>query len=43
MVLVAPSVILPISAILPFATAISAWRRGAPVPSITVPFLINRS
>jgi hypothetical protein len=35
--------VLPISAILPSLTAISASRRGAPVPSITVPFFISRS
>src|SRR5437879_3791663 len=40
---VAPSPILPISAILPAATATSACRGCAPVPSTTVPFLISRS
>src|SRR4051812_4443021 len=43
MVLAALSLILPISAILPSLTATSAWRRSAPVPSITVPFLISKS
>src|SRR5690349_3749106 len=43
MILAALSLILPISAILPSLTAISASCRGAPVPSITVPFLISRS
>src|SRR5690242_11463316 len=43
MVRAAPSLILPISAMRPFATATSARVRGAPVPSTMVPFLITRS
>ena len=38
-----PSLILPISAILPPETAISATLPGAPVPSTIVPFLISKS
>src|SRR5580700_6804120 len=43
MVFFAPSFIFPISATTPSLTATSAIRRGAPVPSTTVPFLINKS
>src|SRR6266851_3943912 len=39
----APSVTRPISAILPPVMATSARRAGAPVPSTSMPFLINRS
>src|SRR5439155_3386640 len=43
MTLLAPSLTLPISAILPPATATSARYRGVPVPSTTVAFLISKS
>src|SRR5579885_2706834 len=43
MVRCAPPAILPISAIVPFLIPTSARRRGAPVPSTTVPFLTIRS
>src|SRR3984885_12712590 len=43
MVFLAPSFIFPISAMTPSLTATSAMRRGAPVPSTTVPFLISKS
>jgi len=42
MILAALTLTLPISAILPSLTAISASRRGAPVPSITVPFFYQQ-
>src|SRR5712691_11082540 len=39
----APSVTRPISSIVPPVMATSARRAGAPVPSTSMPFLINRS
>ena len=43
MIFFAPSATLPISTIWPSAIATSARRDGPPVPSTTVPFLINKS
>jgi hypothetical protein len=43
MVSAAPSETRPISAILPFASARSASKRGAPVPSTIVPPLMMMS
>ena len=43
MVLFAASMLFPIRVIFPSEIATSAWRAGAPVPSISRPFLMRRS